>query len=65
MAAAGVALVGSTEMLLTASASADSGAGVGYGPLIADPARRLALPRGFRYSISTGRTTSASRRTAG
>jgi len=50
----GVALVGSTEMLLTAQASADTGVPeVGYGPLVADPAKRLALPRGFRYSIVT------------
>ena len=48
----GVALVGSTEMLLTAPASADTGVPeIGYGPLVADPAKRLALPRGFRYSI--------------
>ena len=39
-------------MLLTAQASADTGVPeVGYGPLVADPAKRLALPRGFRYSI--------------
>ena len=41
-------------MLLTAQASADTGVPeIGYGPLVADPAKRLALPRGFRYSIVT------------
>ncbi len=58
VAGAGVLLIGSTEMLLTTpEASAAPGrpgpAPAGYGPLVADPAGRLALPRGFRYSIVT------------
>ena len=46
-------------MLLTACAAADVGADAGaapqpgYGPLVADPAKRLALPQGFSYSIVT------------
>ena len=56
-AGAGVALIGSTEMLLTACAAADVGADAGaapqpgYGPLVADPAKRLALPQGFSYKV--------------
>jgi secreted PhoX family phosphatase len=57
MAGAGVALIGSTEMLLTTpAASAEPAArpaGAGYGPLVADPAGRLALPEGFLYTIVT------------
>ncbi|MFC5996394.1 alkaline phosphatase PhoX [Pseudonocardia hispaniensis] len=52
-AGAGLVLVGSTEMLLTTPASAAPGRGIGYGDLVADPARRLALPPGFSYSIVT------------
>lgn len=47
---AGVLLAGTTEMLTTEPAAAWSGA-PGYGPLLADPAGRLDLPRGFRYTI--------------
>ena len=60
---AGVALIGSTGMLLAPSASAHSnkpgnGHGrpptkPGYGPLIEDPAGLLALPKGFSYTIVT------------
>ena len=52
-AGAGVVLIGSTEMLLTAPAASAAPAQVGYGPLVADPAGRLALPEGFPYSIVT------------
>lgn len=56
----GVALVGSTEMLITScsgptaaapAAPAASPPPPGYGPLIADPAKRLALPEGFSYKV--------------
>jgi uncharacterized protein len=57
IAGAGVVLVGSTEMLLTtpAASAAPGGApaAAGYGPLVDDPAGRLALPAGFRYEIVT------------
>ena len=53
VAGAGVMLVGSTEMLLTAPEAAGAPAQAGYGPLVPDPAGRLALPQGFRYSIVT------------
>ena len=52
-AGAGVLLVGSTEMLMTAPDAAGAPAQAGYGPLVADPAGKLALPQGFRYSIVT------------
>jgi uncharacterized protein len=60
-AGAGVVLIGASEVLLTApNAAAAPGAarGLGYGPLVADPAGRLALPQGFRYHVVTeaGRT---------
>ena len=51
--AAGVVLIGATEVLLTApNAGAAPGRTVGlqtvgYGPLVADPAGRLALPDGY------------------
>jgi secreted PhoX family phosphatase len=49
--AAGVLLIGSTEMLLTApSALAAPG---GYGSLVDDAEGRLALPEGFRYRVVT------------
>jgi secreted PhoX family phosphatase len=57
---AGVALAGSFDMLFGGTpALADSGKGkpcsdpgeVGYGPLVSDPAGRLALPKGFTYSV--------------
>ncbi|GAA4964053.1 PhoX family protein [Yinghuangia aomiensis] len=66
---AGIAFVGSTEMLLAPGASAAQGGNdqgedrngngrgprpeFGYGPLVADPAGRLALPAGFSYQIVT------------
>ncbi len=63
VAGAGVAFVGSTEMLLAPGASAAPGKGnghggpnrpeYGYGPVIADPAGKLALPAGFSYQIVT------------
>jgi secreted PhoX family phosphatase len=56
-AGAGVVLMGAAgEVLLTApnaaAAPAPSGP-AGYGPLVADPANRLALPEGFRYTVVT------------
>ena len=54
-AGAGVVLLGASEVLLTApnAAAAPAPAGAGYGPLVADPAKRLALPQGFTYSVVT------------
>ena len=54
--AGGVALIGSAEGLLTApNAGAAPGPGgpgsPGYGPVVPDPAGRLALPQGFRYAV--------------
>lgn len=55
----GVLLIGSTDMLLTAPGALGAPAGFGaaaepgYGPLVADPARRLALPADFQYKIVT------------
>ena len=53
---AGVLVAGNVESLFSApNASAAPGpsgpAGPGYGPLVADPAGRLSLPRGFRYTV--------------
>ncbi len=53
LAGAGVLLIGSTDMLLTAPGALGAPAEPGYGPLVPDPAGRLALPEGFRYSIVT------------
>ncbi|MGH3885821.1 MAG: alkaline phosphatase PhoX [Pseudonocardiaceae bacterium] len=53
LAGAGVLLIGSTDMLLTAPGALGAPTAPGYGPLVADPAGRLALPEGFRYSIVT------------
>jgi secreted PhoX family phosphatase len=49
----GLAVVGSVEAIAGTSAQAATGAGkvAGYGPLIADKAGILALPRGFSYQI--------------
>lgn len=63
-AAAGLVLVGSTEMFTATAATpgdkrARSAATTpGYGPLVTDPAGLLALPAGFTYTIVTraGRT---------
>ncbi len=64
---AGVALVGTVDMLATApGALAAEGAGerghrpsLGYGPLVPDPKGLLALPAGFSYRVITrsGETT--------
>ncbi|HEV7451551.1 MAG TPA: alkaline phosphatase PhoX [Pseudonocardiaceae bacterium] len=54
-----VLLIGSTDMLLTAPGAFDAPTGLGaaaeagYGPLVHDPAGRLALPAGFQYTIVT------------
>ena len=50
---AGVVLVGSTDMLMTTPEAAAAPNEIGYGPLVPDPAGRLALPQGFRYEIVT------------
>jgi secreted PhoX family phosphatase len=63
---AGVALVGSVDVLATAPGAlaadtavvegptaAGSAAAIGYGSLIADPAGLLALPKGFSYKVIT------------
>ena len=56
---AGVMLVGCSEVLKITPAAPSAPDTVGYGPLVADPAKRLALPRGFSYTIVTeaGKTT--------
>jgi secreted PhoX family phosphatase len=53
----GLALSGSLGLLFSGPASA-AGKGVGYGPLIPDPAGILSLPEGFSYTIvaKTGET---------
>ncbi|WP_296373774.1 twin-arginine translocation signal domain-containing protein [Pseudonocardia sp.] len=60
MAGAGVALIGSTEMLLTtpeasAATTARPAPAAGYGALVADPAGRLALPKASRTRSSRRR----------
>jgi uncharacterized protein len=45
--AAGILLAGSTDILRVAAPPA------GYGPLVDDPAGRLALPEGFTYAVVT------------
>jgi len=56
--AAGVVLIGATDILLTVPNAGAGPRAVGYGALVADPAGRLALPEGFSYRIVTeaGRT---------
>lgn len=44
----GLALGGAADLVGGSRAAA---AGLGYGPLLPDPAGRLALPRGFRYRV--------------
>lgn len=57
-AGAGVLLLGATDVLGSAPNSAGAPRPAGYGPLVPDPAGRLALPRGFSYRVVTeaGRT---------
>ncbi len=50
---AGVVLVGSGEILLTAPNGFAAPRALDYGALLPDPAGRLALPRGFDYKIVT------------
>src|SRR5918998_6803453 len=52
-AASGVVLLGASDVLLTAPNAAAAPGAPGYGPLVPDPAGRLALPQGFRYSVVT------------
>lgn len=59
LAGTGVMLIGSTDMLVTAPGALGAPAEPGYGPLIDDPAGRLALPEGFSYSIVTQTGTQA------
>lgn len=47
----GLAFAGSLDLLFGANAIAKAPAGVGYGPLVADPAGILSLPKGFAYTI--------------
>ncbi len=56
---AGLMLVGCSDALKTTPAAPGAPTVVGYGPLVADPAKRLALPRGFSYTTVTeaGKTT--------
>ena len=52
LAGIGVTLAGSVGTLFRpAVAGAAPGAAIGYGPLVADPAGILALPKGFSYTI--------------
>ncbi len=54
LAGAGLLLVGGcSDALRTTPPAAGGGAAPGYGPLLADPAKRLALPEGFSYRIVT------------
>jgi uncharacterized protein len=56
----GVTLTGDVGSVATAAPRAARGrTASGYGPLVADPAGRLSLPRGFGYTVVTeaGRTT--------
>lgn len=54
LAGAGVALVGDVGAVATAAPQAARGkTTAGYGPLVADPAGRLSLPRGFEYTVVT------------
>lgn len=50
---AGVVLVGATDVLLTAPNGLAAARAIGYGDLLPDPAGRLALPKGFRYTVVT------------
>ncbi|QXC62703.1 PhoX family protein [Aquihabitans sp. G128] len=54
-AAVGVTILGRAEPLLAASDAATHhfSRGTGYGPLVADPAGLLDLPKGFRYQVVT------------
>lgn len=47
---AGLMLVGCSDALKTTPAAPKAPNAVGYGPLVADPTKRLALPRGFSYT---------------
>jgi len=52
--ALGISFAGSIEAIAGTAATAaavDSTGAAGYGPLVADPAGLLALPKGFRYTI--------------
>ncbi len=56
----GVAVIGSAEAFFSAPNALGAPPGTpGYGPLVADPAGRLALPKGFTYQIvaEAGKTT--------
>lgn len=60
LAGLGVALAGSVEALVRPGlASAVPGGAIGYGPLVPDPQRILALPVGFSYTVvsRSGETT--------
>jgi uncharacterized protein len=50
---AGIVLVGASDVLLTAPNGFAASRGIGYGALLPDPAGRLALPKGFQYTIVT------------
>lgn len=47
----GIALAGSIDAIAGTAANAAARTGVGYGPLVADPAGLLALPAGFSYTL--------------
>ncbi len=53
MAGAGVMIVGASDVLLSAPNGLAAAREIGYGALLPDPAKRLALPEGFRYTIVT------------
>src|SRR5437588_6305167 len=59
LASAGLLLFGCSDALRTTPAEPGAPNAVGYGPLVADPAKRLALPQGFSYTVVTeaGKTT--------
>ncbi len=47
----GIAFAGSIEAIAGTAANAATRSATGYGPLVADPAGLLALPKGFSYTI--------------
>lgn len=54
LAGIGASLVGNIGTVATAAPAAARGkTAAGYGPLVADPAGRLSLPRGFSYQVVT------------
>ncbi|MFP5021178.1 alkaline phosphatase PhoX [Pseudonocardia phyllosphaerae] len=51
LAGLGIGLSGTVGTLASPEAFADPSPAAGYGPVVADPRKLLALPRGFRYTV--------------